>query len=103
MKSLLTVLDEFEISILAIKDEKMKESFVLMQKNLLKILQSRGLEKIDALDKKFDPYFHEVVMMQPSDKLEGTVLFEVQKGYKLNGKVLRYSKVVVSAGTPKTA
>ena len=37
-------------------------------------------------------------MMQPSDKAEGTVLIEVQKGYKINGKVLRYSKVVVSAG-----
>jgi molecular chaperone GrpE len=101
MKDILTFLDEFELSISAVKDEKMKESFTLLQKNLTKILQNRGLEKIDALGKSLDPYFHEVLVMQLSDKAEGTILMEVQKGYKLNGRVIRYSKVVVSAGNQK--
>jgi len=103
MKDILPFLDEFEISISAIKDEKTKEGFLMLQKNLFKILQCRGLEKIEAMDKKFDPYLHEVVMMQPSDKAEGIILMEVQKGYKINGRVLRYSKVVVSAGSQPKA
>jgi len=100
VKDLLPFLDELEIAISAVQDQKMKESFEMLQKNFLKILQSRGLEKIESMGKKLDPYYHEVVMAQPSDKEEGTIIMEVQKGYKISGRVLRAAKVVVSAGSP---
>jgi molecular chaperone GrpE len=96
MKDLLVVLDEFDKAIEVINDKDTREGVELLYKNFLKVMQKHGLEGIDCLGKKFDPYLNEVVLAQDSDKEEGTVLNEVQKGYRLNSKVIRYSKVVVS-------
>ena len=59
-------------------------------------LEAEGLRPIQAQGKKFDPYYHEVMLRQKSDKEDGIVLEELQKGYMLQDKVLRYSKVKVS-------
>ncbi len=56
-------------------------------------LQSEGLEPIDAVGKEFDPRYHEAIMRRPGE--EGIVLEEIQKGYTLNGRLLRPSRVVV--------
>lgn len=101
VKDLLTFIDELEEAISSIKDEDLKEGFIILQSNLLKNLQKHGLEKIEALGKKSDPYLHEVILAQESDKEEGIILQELQKGYRLNGKVLRHTKVVVSSGSNK--
>ncbi|MBN2095698.1 MAG: nucleotide exchange factor GrpE [Candidatus Aenigmarchaeota archaeon] len=98
---LLTVLDEFERAIEAIGDEETRKGMALLQGNLLKVLKKHGLERIEAAGHKFDPYFHEVMLMQESEGDEGLVLSELQKGYKLNGKVIRSSKVVVSKARPE--
>ena len=63
---------------------------------LISTLESEGLRPINSVGKKFDPYLHEVMLKQTSDKEEGIVLEELQKGYMLHGKVLRYSKVKIS-------
>lgn len=91
MKELLPVLDSFE---LAMKDENVKAIY----NQLWQILSSQGLQRIEALDKKFDPYLHEVLMQEDSKKEKGTVLEELQAGYKFKEIVIRPAKVKVAKG-----
>lgn len=94
---MLPVLDSFEI---ALKNTSEKEKFIEGMKMIYaqfhSILESEGLMPIEASGQKFDPYKHEVLMKEESDKPEDTVLEEFQKGYMLNDKVLRHSKVKIS-------
>ena len=94
---LLPVLDNFE---LALQHKDNKEEFAkgieLIHSQLLDTLKKEGLTEIKALDHKFDPKEHEALMIEKSDKEDGIVIEEFQKGYKLGDKVLRMSKVKVS-------
>lgn len=67
-------------------------------KMLLTSLQKFGVEVIDPLDQAFDPEWHEAMSMQPSpDVAPNWVLAVFQKGYRLNGRLLRPARVVVSS------
>ena len=106
---LLPVLDHFEFALthLEAKDEKTKsirDGFLLIQKQLLQVLAERGLKKIEALGKPFDPHVYEAVgyIVSP-EKSEGVVLEEVLAGYQLNGKLLRPVKVKISTREEKTS
>ncbi|RLJ02625.1 MAG: nucleotide exchange factor GrpE [Candidatus Aenigmatarchaeota archaeon] len=101
IKELLTILDEFERSFVLIKNKDDLRGLELIYKNFLKILEKFGLKKIEAVGKKFDPYYHEVLLKEKSDKDEGIILEEFQSGYLLNGKVIRHSKVKISSGEQK--
>lgn len=94
---ILPILDSFE---LALKNTADKDKFVkgveLIFAQLFSMLESEGLRQIKAVGEKFDPYKHEVLMKQESDKEDDFILEELQKGYMLNDKVLRHSKVKVS-------
>lgn len=94
---ILPTLDSFEM---ALKNASDKKKFIkgveLIFAQFYSLLESEGLRPIEALGKKLDPYKHEVLMKQESDKEEDTVLEELQKGYMLNDKILRPSKVKVS-------
>ena len=90
IKELLRILDSLDQ---AAKNSKGVE---LIQKNFLEILNKKGLQKITL--KKLDPYFHEVLQKVESEKEEDTIIEEFQKGYTLNSKVIRPSKVKVSGG-----
>ena len=94
---LLPTLDSFEM---ALKNTSDKEKFIkgveLIFAQLYSLLESEGLRPIKAVGEQFDPYRHEVLMKQESDKEEDAILEELQKGYMLNDKVLRHSKVKVS-------
>ncbi len=69
----------------------------LLQKQLIEVLQSEGLEEISAIGKPLDPELHEVVSyVETDEKPENIVVEEIQRGYTLNGKVIRPSFVVVS-------
>jgi len=95
--SMLFVLDSFEIALKNTTDkEKFVEGVKIIYAQLYSVLEAEGLKPIKATGEKFDPYKHEVLMKQESEKPEGTVLEEFQKGYMLNDKVLRFSKVKVS-------
>jgi molecular chaperone GrpE len=61
------------------------------------LLSQKGLETIPSLGESFDVDFHHALtnIPAPSEEMKGKVIEEVEKGYKLNGKVIRYSKVVV--------
>lgn len=61
-----------------------------------KVLGELGVEKIDAIGKKFDPHFHEAVREVESEKADGIILDELQSGFILNGKVIRPSQVIIS-------
>lgn len=95
INELLPLLDSFE---LALKNKESKEDFIkgveLIFAQLFSTLEKQGLRPIEAEGKPFDPYKHEVMLQEPSDK-EGIVLEELQKGYMLYDKVLRHSKVKV--------
>ena len=77
--------------------DKLIHGLELIYKQLKNVLEKNGLAPIKALGEKFDPYKHEAMMQTPSDdNEEGTILEEFARGYMLNNKVIRYSKVRVS-------
>ena len=94
---LLPILDNFE---LALKHTKNKEEFVkgieLVYSNLIDILDKKGLKPINALSKEFDPVMHEALMQEKSKEKPGIVIEEFQKGYMINDKVIRPTKVKVA-------
>jgi molecular chaperone GrpE len=74
----------------------------MVQKQLVEILAKHGVEPIAAHGYPFDPNLHDAVLQQPSlDHAEGTVVAELTKGYKIRDRVLRHSKVAVSAKPPE--
>jgi len=80
------------------KTEKkhLAEGLVGVKKQLTNILNSNGIEEIKSIGEKFNPEYHEAMEQVESDKPAGTIVEEVQKGYLINGKVLRPSRVKVS-------
>ena len=73
-----------------------KEGIKLIQEQLLSCLKKHGVEKIDSVGLDFDPNFHEAMMQVESEEhTENKVVNEVQKGYLLNGRLLRPSKVCI--------
>ena len=94
---MLAVLDSFEIALKNTSDkEKFVEGIKIIYAQFHSILEAEGLKPIKAVGEKFDPYKHEVLMKEESDKPQDTILEEFQKGYMLNDKVLRFSKVKIS-------
>lgn len=96
IKELIVILDDFEASIKLIEEEKNREGLLMLQKKFFQILETHGLKKIEALGKKIDPEFHEVLCKELSEREDGSILEEIQKGYLLCAKVIRPSKVKVS-------
>ncbi|MEZ4799520.1 MAG: nucleotide exchange factor GrpE [Flavobacteriales bacterium] len=101
LKELLPVIDDFDRAVKANESTEdvnvIKEGFVLIHHKLYKKLESKGLTPINAQGKPFDTDFHEAItsIPAPSEDLKGKVVDEVEKGYLLNDKVLRFSKVVI--------
>jgi len=99
MKELLPVVDDFDRAVQAnasVTDiEVVKEGFVLIHQKLYKKLETKGLKPIDAKGKPFDTDFHEAITQIPMPEMAGKVVDEVEKGYTLHEKVIRYSKVVI--------
>lgn len=107
IRDLLEVLDNFERAISLMEngnpdvksDENnaMQEGISLILSQLLEVLTKAGLEEIEALGQEFDPKFHHAVLNEPSDEFKsGEVSKVLQKGYKLNDRVIRPAMVVVS-------
>ena len=95
---LLEVIDNFERAVLSeTADEKYAEGMEMIFKQLKGVLEKSGLEERKALGEGFDPNFHNAVMTEDNDKFEsGSVTEVLQKGYTLNGKVIRPSMVKVN-------
>lgn len=100
IKGLLPVLDDCERAMQMLEgssDESAKQGTALIYDKLMVYLKGCGLEMIKAKGEVFDVDFHEAVTQfpAPSEDMKGKVIDVVQTGYMLNGKVIRYAKVVV--------
>jgi len=93
---LLPILDSFEAAINPPAGGGKDEGIKQLYNQLLSVLKSNGLEQIEAVGEKFNPELHEAVETLKSDKGEGIIMEEVQRGYRLHGKTIRPSKVKVS-------
>ena len=80
------------------KDAKLKDSVSLLRAKLLAILLKDGVSEMKCEGEMFDPYKHEAVLHEQSDKKDGTVIRVIRKGYVFNGKILRHAMVSVSDG-----
>jgi molecular chaperone GrpE len=101
IKTLLPALDNFEHMLQNAKSAESTDVLLkgirIIYDQILDILKSHGVEHIKALGEKFDPALHEAVSQKAeSEKEENIVLEEFQKGYKLNGRVLRPNRVIVN-------
>ena len=97
-KDLLEVIDNFERAMEAKPEgDKFAEGMDLILTQLRAVMQKNHVEEIEALGKAFDPNFHNAVMTEAAEGTESGVVTKVfQKGYTLNGKVIRPSMVAVS-------
>ena len=97
MNDLLTVMDNFERALEHDADENFKEGIEMIFKQLSDVLEKDGLAEIPALGEEFDPNVHSAVMTEETEEYEsGKVSGVMQKGYTLNGKVIRPSMVKVA-------
>lgn len=93
-------LDRAEKSNLDIEDpNKIKEGNKLIHDKFIKLLEAEGLKPINAVGEEFNPDLHEALTQipSPSEDMKGKVIDEIEKGYYLGEKVIRFSKVVVGA------
>ena len=101
ISSLLDVLDDMDRAEKQMEenntDQQLKEGIMLIFNKFRKILQSKGLKAIETLHSDFDVEKDEAISEMPVDdeNLKGKVVAEVQKGYLLNDKLIRFAKVVV--------
>lgn len=103
MLAMLPVLDDFERAAKTLKSdtpelEAAKLGFDLIHNKMLKTLEHKGLVAITSLGEVFNSELHEGITQVPtSDDMKGKVVDEVEKGYYLGEKVIRFAKVVIGA------
>ena len=108
----LNLIDNFDRAKQSLEnDEKIKESDVLkktlehldiVKKDLISIFKKNNIEEIIAVDKKLDPNLHQAMMeVEDNNKEPGTIVQEIQKGFKMKDRLLRPSLVAVSKKTEK--
>lgn len=97
---LLSVLDSFSLGLAILKDDAPTEKGISLIKNQLEdLLKKHGLEKIAvSAGEKFDPTRHEAVSEIESENPAGTIVEETEKGYALNDKIIRPTRVKLSKG-----
>lgn len=102
IRALLPVVDDFERAIKTAQaiegGDAMLEGVQLIYSKLTAILKQKGLTAMESIGKPFDTDFHEAITNIPAteESQKGLVVDEVEKGYLLNEKVIRYAKVVVA-------
>ena len=101
LQALLPVADDFDRAMQSVDEAKdiqaIKEGMTLILGKFIGFLNQQGVKEIEAVHKEFDTDLHEAItkIPAPTKKLKGKVVDVVQKGYYLNDKVLRFSKVVI--------
>ena len=110
LSEILPIVDNFERARQQLNPEgeeakALHRSYQGLYKQLVEVLKQLGVAPMRVVDQPFDPSLHEAVMREPSnDKAEDIVIEELQRGYHLNGRVLRHALVKVSMGPgPKAA
>ncbi len=101
IKSLLPVVDDLERAQKnneSSTDAKaINEGINLIAQKFRSILMQKGLEPVNSIGETFDVDLHEAItnVPAPNEKMKGKVIDEVEKGYMLNGKIIRFAKVIV--------
>ena len=101
--ALLPVLDDFERALKATENATevapVREGVMLIQNKLKNTLTQKGLVPMESIGNAFDADIHEAItnIPAPTDDLKGKVIDEMEKGYYLNDKVIRFAKVIVGA------
>ena len=101
--AMLPVLDDFERALKAMEKATdiipVKEGVALVQNKLKNLLTQKGLKAMETIGHTFDPELQEAItnIPAPSDDMKGKVVDEMEKGYLLNDKVIRFAKVIVGA------
>lgn len=101
LSDLLPVVDDFERALASMDNadnvEAVKEGVDLIFNKFKEFIKAKGIVEIEALNEDFDTDYHEALtkIPAPEEKLKGKVVDVIQKGYKIEEKVLRYAKVVV--------
>ena len=100
VRELLSVVDNLERALASARDDEqhLAEGVRLVHSELIGVLQRGGVEGFDPSGEPFDPERHEALSMRPQEGAEpGVVLDVAEKGYTMNGSVLRPARVIVSA------
>ncbi len=103
IKGLLEIIDNFERALASIENtndiKAIKDGVNLIYKGLKDYLKQQGLQEIEALGKPLDTDLHEAVGQKPveDEQQKGKVVEVMQKGYLLNGKVIRHAKVIIGS------
>jgi len=98
---LLPVIDDFERALKASENisdiDTVKDGEKLIYGKLVELIKKQGVEEIEAVGQEMNTDFHEALtkIPAPNEQLKGKIVDVVEKGYKLNDKVLRFAKVVV--------
>jgi molecular chaperone GrpE len=99
VRELLPVVDNLERALASAEESEqhLAEGVQLVHSELVAVLQRNGIEPFDPTGEPFDPEVHDALSTQPADGADpGVVVDVMEKGYKLNGTVLRPARVVVS-------
>jgi molecular chaperone GrpE len=100
-KSILPVIDDFERAIKSNNEttdvKAVSDGMNLIYNKLKSTLTQKGLEEMKSLGETFNPDVHEAItnVAAPSEDMKGKVVDELEKGYSLNGKIIRFAKVVI--------
>ncbi len=103
IKDLLPVLDDFDRAIASMKDtnkvEAVKEGVELIHAKMKSIFTAKGIKEIKSVGENFDTDFHEAITSIPAstEDMKNKVVDEIQKGYLLHDKVIRFSKVITGS------
>ena len=104
LKSILPIVDNFERARQQLKPEgeeaqALHRSYQGLYKQLVEVLKQQGVAPMRVVGQNFDPNLHEAVLREPSEEFkEDMITEELQRGYHLEGKVLRHALVKVSMG-----
>lgn len=96
IEDLLPLIDDLEAATEKSRNREAQEGYNLILKKLFGVLMKSGLKPIESVGKKFDPFYHEVMTSTESEKPDGTVIEELQKGYTFNSEVIRHSRVKIA-------
>jgi molecular chaperone GrpE len=105
LREMLSIVDHIELALNAAggsgSQKTIADGLSLTLKELLRILEKFNVTPVAAAGRPFNPEVHEAILREPSDDLpENTVVREMQKGYMINGRLLRPALVVVAAPAP---
>lgn len=107
LQKLLPVLDDLQRAVESGRNstdyKALLDGVELVFNKTLQTFQDAGVEPMPTVGEQFDTNLHEALMQMPSEAPEGQILQEAQRGFMLGNKVLRYARVIVSAGMPQSA